>query len=83
MQLPLHLPTHYHHHNRNIAMFPGMQLLLVVVGLVKAQESNPDYIVTYNPDCLPYDGSVVPHCSDDPLGDFSQFLEHSSSKLNI
>ena len=58
-------------------MSPEMQLLLVVVvGLVKAQESTP-----YNPDCLPYDGSVVPHCSEytDPLS----LVEHSSSKLNI
>ena len=59
-------------------------VLLMLVTMAMAQETTPDYTVTYNPgqDCLPYDGSVVPDCSKyfDPLIKVPYYHEHSTSK---
>ena len=41
-------------------------MLLMLVAMASSQETTTaDYTVTYNPEypeCLPYDGSVVPDC---------------------
>ena len=59
-------------------------LVLMLVTMAIAQETTPDYTVTYYPDkgCLPYDGSVVPDCSKyfDPLMKQPYYHEHSTSK---
>ena len=59
-------------------------VLLVLVTMAMAQETTPDYTVTYNPgqDCLPYDGSVVPDCKKfvNPVTKEPYYHEHSFSK---
>ena len=70
-------------------------ILMLVVGLVRSQETTEDFIVTessnytvtYNPgqNCLPYDGSVVPDCSKfvDPITKQPYYHEHSTSKMPL
>ena len=70
-------------------------MLMLVVGLVRSQETTEDFIVTessnytvtYNPgqNCLPYDGSVVPDCSKfvDPITKQPYYHEHSTSKITL
>ena len=59
-------------------------ILLLLVTTAMAQDTTPDYTLTYNPDegCLPYDGSVVPDCSKfvDPVTKCPYYHEHSTSK---
>ena len=63
-------------------------MLLMLVTMVKSQDTTPDYTVTYNPggqDCLPYDGSVVPDCCqhffyDGLVEEHPYYHEHSTSK---
>ena len=60
---------------------------VIFLKLVSCQttEYSYNYTVTYNPgqECLPYDGSVVPDCSQyvDPVTKQPYYHEHSSSKL--
>ena len=62
-------------------------LVLLMVAMAMAQDTTPDYTVTYNPgqNCLPYDGSVVPDCSKfvDPITKFPYYHEHSTSKIPL
>ena len=60
-------------------------IFLMLVAMVRSQETTPDYTVTYNPpfqECLPDDGSVVPDCSKfvDPILKWPYYHEHSTSK---
>ena len=62
-------------------------LLLLMVAMARAQDTTPDYTVTYNPgqDCLPYDGSVIPDCKKfvDPIIKNPYYHEHSTSKIPL
>ena len=65
----------------------SLLMLVMLVAMVRSQETTPDYTVTYNPDqyCLPYDGSVVPDCSKfvDPITKWPYYHEHSTSKITF
>ena len=64
-------------------------MLLMLVTMVRSQETTPDYTVTYNPDpdmgCLPDDDSVVPDCLKfmDPISKQPYYHPHSYSKMNL